>query len=271
MNGAKAPETPSPVLQEKTVTPETLPTVIGADEGYDGLSQVTVNPDSQLIPTNIRSGKTIFGVQGNFVGEPQTIYSGDFSLVSVGCSGKNSMSLYATTDEPVTLETTSECIRADNTYFFQGYASVIEGVGKNSYKETYGTQYLRTYNYTDAYHVVASGNIGYNFTIPMDLTGMGGMSRSTAHAKGNLKLYVYKSGTATSGMNYGVIVDIGEVEGSKTTYPATTGDTLKNVTFQIPFSYSFDVNIPVGFLRGTISTNIVPLFENMVVTVESVK
>lgn len=70
MNGAKAPETPSSVLQEKTVTPETLPTVIGADEGYDGLTQVTVNPDAQLKAENIRSGKTIFGVQGAFVGEP---------------------------------------------------------------------------------------------------------------------------------------------------------------------------------------------------------
>ena len=70
MNGAKAPETPSSVLQEKTVTPETLPTVIGADEGYDGLSQVTVNPDSQLKAENIRSGKTIFGVTGAFAGEP---------------------------------------------------------------------------------------------------------------------------------------------------------------------------------------------------------
>ena len=71
MNGAKAPETPSPVLQEKTVTPETLPTVIGADEGYDGLSQVTVNPDAQLKAENIRSGKSIFGVTGTFIGEPQ--------------------------------------------------------------------------------------------------------------------------------------------------------------------------------------------------------
>ena len=70
MNGAKAPETPSPVLQEKTVTPETLPTVIGADEGYDGLSQVTVNPDAQLKAENIRSGKTIFGVTGSFEGVP---------------------------------------------------------------------------------------------------------------------------------------------------------------------------------------------------------
>ena len=70
MNGAKAPETPSSVLQEKTVTPETLPTVIGPDEGYDGLSQVTVNPDSQLKAENIRSGKSIFGVTGAFVGVP---------------------------------------------------------------------------------------------------------------------------------------------------------------------------------------------------------
>lgn len=68
MNGAKAPETPSPVLQEKTVTPETLPTVIGADEGYTGLSQVTVNPDTNLKAENIRSGKTIFGVEGVFGG-----------------------------------------------------------------------------------------------------------------------------------------------------------------------------------------------------------
>lgn len=73
MNGAKAPETPSPTLQEKTVTPETLPTVIGADEGYDGLSQVTVNPDAQLKAENIRSGKTVFGVEGSFVGEPQPV------------------------------------------------------------------------------------------------------------------------------------------------------------------------------------------------------
>ena len=72
MNGAKAPETPSPVLQEKTVTPETLPTVIGADEGYDGLSQVTVNPDAQLKAENIRSGKSIFGVTGAFTGETTT-------------------------------------------------------------------------------------------------------------------------------------------------------------------------------------------------------
>lgn len=82
MNGAKAPETPSSVLQEKTVTPETLPTVIGPDEGYDGLSQVTVNPDSQLRAENIRSGKTIFGVAGAFTGEVS--YSDDIDITALG-------------------------------------------------------------------------------------------------------------------------------------------------------------------------------------------
>lgn len=65
MNGAKAPE-PSPELQEKTVTPETLPVVIGTDEGYDGLSQVTVNPDADLKSENIKYGSTVFGVEGSY-------------------------------------------------------------------------------------------------------------------------------------------------------------------------------------------------------------
>ena len=65
MNGAKAPE-PSPELQEKTVTPETLPVVIGTDEGYDGLSQVTVNPDADLKSENIKYGETVFGVEGSY-------------------------------------------------------------------------------------------------------------------------------------------------------------------------------------------------------------
>ena len=65
MNGAKAPE-PSPELQEKTVTPETLPVVIGTDEGYDGLSQVTVNPDANLKSENIKYGQTVFGVEGSY-------------------------------------------------------------------------------------------------------------------------------------------------------------------------------------------------------------
>lgn len=96
MNGAKAPETPSSVLQEKTVTPETLPVVIGPDEGYDGLTQVTVNPDSQLIPTNIRSGKTIFGIAGTFSGNGNKTDSE--ALVQTFLSCRESVPSISTTD-----------------------------------------------------------------------------------------------------------------------------------------------------------------------------
>lgn len=66
MNGAKAPEPPSPVYQEKTVTPETLPVTVSADEGYDALGEVTVNPDPNLTKGNIKKGVEIFGITGTY-------------------------------------------------------------------------------------------------------------------------------------------------------------------------------------------------------------
>lgn len=57
-------------MQDKTATPTTSQQIIEPDQGYDGMSSVTVNAvtsaiDENIIPTNIRSGKTILGVQGN--------------------------------------------------------------------------------------------------------------------------------------------------------------------------------------------------------------
>ena len=56
----------SPQLQSKSITPSTSTQHVYPSSRFDGLSQVTVNGDSNLISSNIRKGKSIFGISGVF-------------------------------------------------------------------------------------------------------------------------------------------------------------------------------------------------------------
>ena len=77
--------TPTPSLQAKTVTPAKNPQVIAPDSGYDGLSRVAVRGDGNLVADNIKSGVSIFGVTGNYAGSAGTsVATGTFAPDDTG-------------------------------------------------------------------------------------------------------------------------------------------------------------------------------------------
>lgn len=61
----KAIGTP-PKLQSKTVTPSASSQTVKPDANYDGLAQVVVNGDANLVAENIAKGVTVLGISGAY-------------------------------------------------------------------------------------------------------------------------------------------------------------------------------------------------------------
>lgn len=53
-------------LQSKSILPSSLPYTASPDSGYDGFSSLTVQKPSLLLPENIKSGVSLFGVSGSY-------------------------------------------------------------------------------------------------------------------------------------------------------------------------------------------------------------
>lgn len=71
-------------LQSKTVTPSASGSKVTADSGYDGLSEVTVNGDADLVAGNIKKGVNIFNVTGTYEGEGGITPSGSLNITENG-------------------------------------------------------------------------------------------------------------------------------------------------------------------------------------------
>lgn len=82
------PEGSNVRLQQKSVTPSARSQEVEPDSGYDGLSKVTVEGDSDLVAGNIKQGVNIFGVTGNLqTGVTVQRKTGTFTTNSDGLGG----------------------------------------------------------------------------------------------------------------------------------------------------------------------------------------
>ena len=61
------------LLQDRTITPASLPYTVSHTGSYVGLRRATINKDSNLVAGNIKKGVSIFGVTGTLEPENSTI------------------------------------------------------------------------------------------------------------------------------------------------------------------------------------------------------
>lgn len=150
--------TTTPSLQSKTATPSTSQQVITADNGYYGLSQVTVSAvtssiDANIVAGNIKSGTTILGVTGNYTGASATVAT---TTKTVGSSNASSLA-FTVSGQPkmfaVQLSLASSGSYLTNSSTSTYLVSAVIGDGSNVYTtacryNSSGTRAAREYYYT---------------------------------------------------------------------------------------------------------------------------
>lgn len=218
-------KTSKPKLQIKSATPTAKSQTVSPDTGYDGLSQVTVNGDSNLTADNIKSGVSIFGVNGNYGGgsggsgstgynvyvqqsEPES--KDGVWIKSSGGNGETKFYEYATaTGEFLEaskfnfLKTTEETVAQQ---IIDGYMYVIARYSSGSYKinlKTHAKTSINTTAFADKgnYYLSPIGSVIYDGKIYV-------FGTSFTYAK--CYCYVYDPATDTSSS----ITEIGSANGS---------------------------------------------------------
>jgi len=134
-------------LQAKTnIIPTTSSQTITPDSGYDGLSSVQINGDTDLIASNIKKDVTIFGVTGTYEGGGMTIvttqdsHGGDILTITGELSSSYSLITsqeYAISNFTTTSATSHATINLGSSYYTSNkiiYVKVRDKAGpRNGY------------------------------------------------------------------------------------------------------------------------------------------